>query len=310
LNWRKEIEACGHFWTSKQGCSDRWPRLVYHLTYLHPKPDCVTQNKDGTSNAGPKRDSPGSQGLKDPAIRARAHAKLAEMRAKKAAVGTPYVQFKSAEDLEKWKTLAFQRLALMDFNSPRSPASTCHVDGVQRETLTAFNATRSPASTRHVDGVQRETLKSDNATRSPDSTLKTVLEGSESVSLIKGEGEPPPDLEFEAWKKKNRNCFEREVALKLSKLRWARDQADAADREWFQKRIDFLKSLEMGGKPPARAVKLAPAPKASEPEKPCTSAELRESLRVYTEKPRSGALLTAMKQALARAEAREMVGAR
>lgn len=60
-NWKKQVEECGYFWTSKQYRSDRWPITVYHITALHPRPPMNAQNPDGTSNAG-RRSAPGQVG--------------------------------------------------------------------------------------------------------------------------------------------------------------------------------------------------------------------------------------------------------
>jgi hypothetical protein len=60
-NWKRQLEAAGYIWTSKQWRSDRWPITVYHLACIHPRQNERTQNPDGTSNAG-RRSVPGKPG--------------------------------------------------------------------------------------------------------------------------------------------------------------------------------------------------------------------------------------------------------
>jgi hypothetical protein len=57
-NWKRQLEAAGYVWTSKQYRSDRWPMTVYHLACIHPRPNFDTQNPDGSSNAAPGRSAP------------------------------------------------------------------------------------------------------------------------------------------------------------------------------------------------------------------------------------------------------------
>lgn len=104
-----------------------------------------------------------------------------------------------------------------------------------------------------------------------------------STSSDQGKGVPPaPDLELEAWKRKYRTAYEREIAPVRSELQAGLAAAADADKEWFRVRLDYLKTLRTGGKPPAparSAAKAAPAKAAPKPEQPMTDEELLEAGR-------------------------------
>lgn len=88
-----------------------------------------------------------------------------------------------------------------------------------------------------------------------------------SASDRGGRGVPTPDEELKAWKVEMRGMFSTRREERRKELRALLSKATDADQQgWCRERLDFLKSLDLGGKLPAPTGRKAAAavPRAEE----------------------------------------------
>lgn len=99
--------------------------------------------------------------------------------------------------------------------------------------------------------------------------------------MNRGEGaSPAPDLELEGFKKRYRHAYDREIAPVKAELQAGLAVAAEGGKEWFRARLDFLKTLRLGGKPPVAPAKSGkPVAKAAVKAAPLSREELLEGGR-------------------------------
>jgi len=273
--WKRALEFCGYVWTSKQFRSDRWPITVYHIAAIHPRPSRDTQNADGTSNAS-SRSAPGKVGEPTGGFDTDGKPKVWSHGARKPGqkslpLATPHVTPVPWNDPSKKRPTLKNKALLEAVKGFDRLSATVHT-GCEPQPAPAdshsphrLSATADTGSQPRSNGAESHGQKGSTATA--ERGLKRVSVVSDRTELKGGRGNPPPDLDLEGWKKRYRNAFERELVPLHAELRNGLATAAPENREWFQVRLDFLKSLRMGGKPPVAAPRTnRVAPKAPEPE--------------------------------------------
>ncbi len=261
-NWKRQLCLCGYIWIEKQYRSDRWPITVYHLACIHQRPNFNTQNPDGTSNVGGARSAPGKVGEPTGNLDEKGNPKVWSHGARKPGqkslpLATPHVPpvpwNDRPTDPEKAKIRA---IVAATTASDWLPATTCTGCEPQLNPADSHNGHRLTAGAERGPQPHQNGAESHNAAGLPATTERGHKRDSDrrlSHSESLGGETPPPDQELEAWKRKYRTAYEREIAPVKSELQAGMAAAAEEDKPWFKVRLDYLKSLRTGGTPPKKA---------------------------------------------------------
>jgi hypothetical protein len=301
--WKKTLEGCAHVWLDLDFKSNRDPATRYNICALVPRPPVVRQDEDGCLQSGAGRghnqfvrrtvDDKGrfeigheGQGARQPKQK---HLPLPGTRTARP------VEVYQGEVSEGGILFPAGFVRLKDRGAEQTSRSFLRGEEAKNEGSQGISAdsrfllreraeekigsepkkrsaqTRSEDRGRAEEKIGPEPKKRSGGSRSelrpsPEADCRQERQLPKTLTSLDNQGgEAPPDLEFEAWKKRYRNAFERELVPLHAELKNGLYAAAPEGKEWFQVRLDFLKSLRMGGRPPVSAKKSKPIVRASAP---------------------------------------------